>query len=134
MLASDVMVVQADEFVTVAALQGEIQRQAEMFRALDEPHEPPFSSSRQYFANLDTPPVSPRQLAQDDARRTLAVPQPRAQANYNRPLVPSNLSVSTRRPYGSFGASTTQSSPSSLRTATLIPPPPRAPRRPGGAE
>ena len=96
-----------------------------MIRALDEPHDPPFSSSRQYFANVDNAPVSPRQMPQDDPRRsTLTVPQPRT-ANYYRPQVPSNLSISTRRPYGSIGASTTQSSPSSLRTQ--IPPPPPVP-------
>jgi hypothetical protein len=69
--------------------------------------------------------VSPRQLAQDDPRRsTLAVPQPRA-SNFYRPPIPSNLSIATRRPYGSIGASTSQASPSSLRPQ--IPPPPPAP-------
>lgn len=119
--------------VPVVALQGEIQRQAEMIRTLDEPHEPLFSNSRsQYFANLDNnPPVSPRQLAVDDPRRgsssNLSVP--RGGPNFYRPPVPSNLSISTRRPYGSIGASTSQSSPSSLRNAAAsqIPPPPPGP-------
>ncbi|TPX09956.1 uncharacterized protein E0L32_008803 [Thyridium curvatum] len=106
----------------VVALQGEIQRQAEMVRSLDEPHD--FSSSRHYLAGIDNAPVSPRQLAQDDASRsTLAVPQSRA-PNYYRPSVPSNLSLTTRRPYGSIGAgSTSNSSPSSLRTQIPAPPP-----------
>ncbi|KAK7415916.1 Flocculation suppression protein [Neonectria magnoliae] len=110
----------------VAALQGEIQRQAEMIRTLDDPPEPPYTGRQPYFAAVDNGPVSPRQLAQDDQRRgaNLAVPQPRGQ-NFYRPPVPSNLSVSTRRPYGSIsGSSTTQSSP--LRTAPP-PPPPVAP-------
>jgi hypothetical protein len=97
-----------------------------MIRTLDEPPEPPYVSRQQYFAGVDNAPVSPRQLAQDDQRRgaNLAVPQPRGQ-NFYRPPVPSNLSVSTRRPYGSIsGSSTTQSSP--LRTAPP-PPPPVAP-------
>jgi hypothetical protein len=93
---------------------------------MDEPHEPPLSSSRQYFANLDNPPVSPRQLAQDDQRR-LNVPQSRP--NFYRPPVPSNLAnltISARRPYGSIGAGTTvQSSPSPLRPQA--PPPPAGP-------
>ncbi len=111
--------------LAVLSLQGEIQRQVDMLRTLDEPHEQPFASSRQYFTHLDNAPVSPRQLPQDDPRRsTLAVPQSRA-PNFYRPPVPSNLSISTRRPYGSIGASTTQSSPSSLRAQ--IPPPPPAP-------
>ncbi len=97
----------------------------EMFRSVEEPPEPLFGGSRQYFSAIENPPVSPRQLAQDDPRRSnLAVPQPRP-PNYYRPPVPSNLSISTRRPYGSIGASTTQSSPSSLRAQ--IPPPPPGP-------
>ncbi|KAH8907074.1 hypothetical protein BR93DRAFT_665257 [Coniochaeta sp. PMI_546] len=108
----------------VMALQGEIQRQAEMIRTLDEPHEPLFSNSRSYFANLENPPISPRQLAVDDPRRSnLSVPQPRP-PNFYRPPVPSNLSVATRRPYGSIGGTTSQSSPSSLRAAQIPPPPP----------
>ncbi|KAI5918787.1 hypothetical protein F4810DRAFT_690564 [Camillea tinctor] len=107
----------------VIALQSEMQRQSDLFRSIDDPHEPPFSSGRQYFANLDNPPVSPRQLAQDDHRR-LGVPQPRG-ANLYRPQVPSNLSVSSRRPYGSISGSTTQSSPSPLRSQA--PPPPVGP-------
>ncbi|KAK1761420.1 transcription factor SFL1 [Echria macrotheca] len=107
----------------VSALQQDIQRQMDMFRTLEEPHEPLFASSRSYFSNIENAPVSPRQLPQDDPRRSnLAVPQPR-QPNYYRPSVPSNLSISTRRPYGSIGANTTQSSPSSLRAQAPPPPP-----------
>jgi len=95
----------------------------DMFRSLEEPHEPLFASSRSYFSNIENAPVSPRQLPQDDPRRSnLAVPQSR-QPNYYRPPVPSNLSISTRRPYGSIGANTTQSSPSSLRAQAPPPPP-----------
>ncbi|KAK1772404.1 transcription factor SFL1 [Phialemonium atrogriseum] len=109
----------------IVALQGDIQRQAETIRSLDDSHEPLFSNNRQFFSNLENPPVSPRQLAQDDPRRnSLAVPQVRP-PNYYRPSVPSNLSISTRRPYGSIGASTTQCSPSALRPQ--IPPPPPGP-------
>ncbi|KAI0124927.1 HSF-type DNA-binding-domain-containing protein [Xylariales sp. AK1849] len=108
----------------VLKLQGEIQRETEAFRSIDEPHETPLSSSRQYFANIDNPPVSPRQLAQDDQRR-LNVPQSRA-PNFYRPPIPSNLSMSARRPYGSIGGATApgQSSPSPLR--------PQAPPAPAG--
>ncbi|OAA61040.1 flocculation suppression protein [Niveomyces insectorum RCEF 264] len=112
----------------VVTLQGEIQRQADMVRSLDDPHDPPFSSSRQYFATVDNAPVSPRQMPQDDPRRmNLNVPQSRP-SNFYRPPVPSNLSISTRRPYGSIGAGTTQSSPSSLRSH--LPPPPPVPQHP----
>ncbi|KAI1855306.1 hypothetical protein JX266_000171 [Neoarthrinium moseri] len=109
----------------VLKLQGDIQRQTDIFRSLDEPHEPPLSSSRQYFANLDNPPVSPRQLAQDDRR--LAAPQSRG-PNFYKPPVPSSLSINARRPYGSIGGpglATAQSSPSPLRPQA--PPPPAGP-------
>ena len=110
----------------VITLQGEMQRQAEVLRTLDEPpQEAPYTGRQQYFANVENAPVSPRQLAQDDQRRgpALGVPPARGQ-NFYKPPVPSNLSSSTRRPYGSIsGSSTTQSSP--LRTGP--PPPPPAP-------
>ncbi|KAK4247088.1 HSF-type DNA-binding-domain-containing protein [Corynascus novoguineensis] len=108
----------------VSALQAEVQRHLEYFRTLEEPHDQLFASTRPYFANVENAPVSPRQLPQDDPRRTnLAVPQPR-QPNYYRPSVPSNLSISTRRPYGSIGGNSTQSSPSSIRVQPPPPPPP----------
>ena len=105
-------------------MQAEIQRQAEVIRAMEEPPEPPFSGSRPYFSNLslDNAPVSPRQVPQDDPRRTPGM----ARNNYYRPPVPSHLSITPRR-YGSIGASTSQSSPSSLRSQGPPPPPPPHP-------
>jgi hypothetical protein len=108
----------------VVALQGEFQRQSDVLRAIDEPHEHFPNSRQQYFSNIDNAPISPRQLAQDDPRRsTLAVPH---RNNFYRPPVSSNLSVSVtpRRAFGSFSSSTAQTSPSSLRGP---PPPPPAP-------
>ncbi|KUJ08561.1 uncharacterized protein LY89DRAFT_333510 [Mollisia scopiformis] len=111
----------------VINMQAEIQRQVDVIRTLEEPPEPPFSGSRPYFSNLslDNAPVSPRQIPQDDPRRapTMGVP-PRQ--NYYRPPVPSHLSITPRR-YGSIGASTSQSSPSSLRSQAPPPPPPPHP-------
>jgi hypothetical protein len=110
----------------VVVLQTEIQRHTEMFRNVDEYHEPPFSGTRPYFSNIENnPPVSPRQMAQDDPRRSnLAVPQPPqrvASNNYYRPPIPSNLSINTRRTYGSIGGGG-QASP--LRNHPPPPPPP----------
>ena len=107
----------------VIALQGEMQRQAEVVRNLDESHENPFIGKQPYFGTAENAPVSPRMMPQDDSRRQggLTVPQARGQPLY-RPTVPSNLSVGARRPYGSIGgASATQSSP--LRNAAPPPPP-----------
>lgn len=111
----------------VINMQTEIQRQVEVIRSMDEPPEPPFSGSRPYFSNLslDNAPVSPRQMPQDDPRRgtTMGV-APRQ--NFYRPPVPSHLSITPRR-YGSIGANTSQSSPSSLRGQVPPPPPPPHP-------
>ncbi|TLS25766.1 hypothetical protein PpBr36_07448 [Pyricularia pennisetigena] len=111
----------------VVALQGSLQRQADMIRTLEEPHDQPLSSGRHYFSQLENAPVSPRQVPQDDPRRANLTVPPHRPSNYYRPQVPSNLSLNTRRPYGSIGAGTTsQSSPSSLRPQ---PPPPPAPQQ-----
>lgn len=93
---------------------------------MDEPPEPPLSGSRPYFANLslDNAPISPRQIAQDDPRR--GAPTGGSRNNFYRPPVPSHLSITPRR-YGSIGASTSQSSPSSLRSQVPQPPPPPHP-------
>lgn len=115
----------------VSSLQGQIQRQMEEFRSLDEPHGSVFASTRPYFSNVENAPVSPRQMPQDDPRRsgsTLTVPgQPPRLPTYNnyRPAVPSNLSISTpgRRPFGSTSGNSTGTSPSSLRPHPPPPPP-----------
>ncbi|EHK45439.1 hypothetical protein TRIATDRAFT_174226, partial [Trichoderma atroviride IMI 206040] len=104
----------------VLTIQGEMQRQAEMLRSLEEHHEPVYPARQQFFGTVDNAPVSPRQMPQDDTRRvTLNVPQARNQPSY-RPAVPSNLSIGTRRPYGSISGGA-GSSP--LRNAAPAPPP-----------
>lgn len=104
----------------VLTIQGEMQRQVEMLRSLEEHHEPVYPARQQFFGNVDNAPVSPRQMPQDDTRRvTLNVPQARSQTSY-RPAVPSNLSIGTRRPYGSISGGA-GSSP--LRNAAPAPPP-----------
>jgi hypothetical protein len=111
----------------VINMQAEIQRQVEVIRSMEEPPEPPFSGSRPYFSNLslDNAPVSPRQMPQDDPRRATAIGGAPRQ-NFYRPPVPSHLSITPRR-FGSIGASTSQSSPSSLRSQVPPPPPPPHP-------
>ncbi|KAK2768115.1 hypothetical protein FQN53_006309 [Emmonsiellopsis sp. PD_33] len=80
----------------VANMQREVARQLDVVRALESPHEALLSGRQPYFSNmtLDSgPPLSPRQMAQDDSRRPSMI----------RPPVPSHLSASPRR-YGSIGA------------------------------
>lgn len=99
-----------------------MHRQADVLRTFDETHEGPYGGMQQYLGTVENAPVSPRQLAQDDCRRSanLTVLQPRGQPLY-RPTVPSSVLASPRRPYGSIGGITTpQSSP--LRNANPAPP------------
>ena len=105
----------------VVSLQTEMQRQTDVLRSLDESHEMPYGTARGYLGAVENAPVSPRQLAQDDGRRPApGIAQMRAQPSY-RPLVSSNLSSGSRRPYGSIsGSSPSQSSP--LRNANPAPP------------
>ncbi|KAH6717912.1 HSF-type DNA-binding-domain-containing protein [Leptodontidium sp. 2 PMI_412] len=112
----------------VVSMQGDILRQIEVIQSLDEPLKPPFSDSRPYFSNLslDNPPVSPRQMPQDDPRRAPIMGGVPPRQNFYRPPVPSHLSITPRR-YGSIGANTSQSSPSSLRSQVTQPPPPPHP-------
>lgn len=106
-------------------------RQAEAIRSLEETTSPEssFMSRQQYLGGVENAPVSPRQMATDDTRRNLAVPQ---RQNFYRPPVPSNLSVGARRPYGSIGGPgpsvTAQSSPS--RNPNNPAPPPGPPAHP----
>lgn len=90
-------------------------------RPMEEPQEPPFSAGRPYFSNLslDNPPISPRQMAQDDPRRPPMMGQPPRQPF--RHAVPAHLSVTPRR-YGSIGTNSAVPSPSSLRYQTQAPP------------
>lgn len=105
---------------SVLALQGEMQRQADLVRSYDDQQqEAPYAAApRTYLSGPENPPVSPRQLPQDDPRRLA----PGRGGQPYRPLVSSNLSAGGRRPYGSIGGSSpNQSSP--LRNAPAAPPP-----------
>lgn len=101
---------------------------------MDEPQQPdnPFSSSRQYFSNLnlDNAPASPRQMPLDSLDPRRAPPPPQLSRpppnNYYRYPTQTHLSITPRR-YGSIGANTSQSSPSSLRSQMPQPPPPPHP-------
>ncbi|ESZ96222.1 hypothetical protein SBOR_3380 [Sclerotinia borealis F-4128] len=104
-------------------MQGEIQRHIETIRGMEDPNEPHFPINRPYLSNSpsDNPP-SPRQVPQDDSRRSSFLGVPTRQT-FHRPPVLSHLSLGSRRGYGSFGGpGTAQSSPSSLRSQA--PPPP----------
>ncbi|KAI9840301.1 MAG: hypothetical protein M1837_001788 [Sclerophora amabilis] len=102
----------------ISMMQKEIVRQTDILRSHEEPAD--LFGRQPYFSNLTIDaPVSPRQTAQDDPRRSNLLNAPRP--NFFRPPVPSHLSVSPRR-FGSVGHS--GHSPSAFRPH--IPPPPPA--------
>lgn len=107
-------------------IQAEIQRQADIVRSLEDAPDVPFAGSRPYFSalSLDNPPVSPRQMPQDDSRRgTFGGAQ---RPTFYKPPVPSHLSITPRR-YGSIGGAPAQPSPGSIRSQAPPPPPPPHP-------
>ncbi|KAH8690958.1 HSF-type DNA-binding-domain-containing protein [Talaromyces proteolyticus] len=89
----------------VSNMQREIERQLDTVRGLETPHESLLSSRQQpFYANVTAeagPPLSPRQMPQDDSRRPSLADV--SKSNSIRPPVPQHLAVSPRR-YGSIGA------------------------------
>ena len=78
-------------------MQKEVEKHLETVRALDTSHDHLMPPRQPYFGNMPIesgPPLSPRQLPQDDSRRQSMI----------RPPVPPHLAVSPRR-YGSIGGS-----------------------------
>ncbi|CAG7916985.1 unnamed protein product [Penicillium olsonii] len=103
----------------VSSMQREVEKHIETVRALETPHEALMPSRPPFFANIAEtgPPLSPRQMPQDDPRRqSMMDPTPRPN-NMIRPPVPPHLSVSPRR-YGSIGGANS--------TPYARPPPPAA--------
>lgn len=102
-------------------MQKDISTQLDMIRNLDDPHESLLSGRQPYFSNMaiDSAPLSPRQVAQDDRRPSLhGFPH---RPTLFRPPVPPHLAISPRR-YGSIG--TGGPSPNYQRPAHPQPPPP----------
>ena len=101
--------------------QKDITKHLDMVHGLDDPHELLLSGRQPYFSNmaLDTAPLSPRQMPQEERRPSLHAPPHRS--SLFRPPVAPHLSISPRR-YGSIG--TANPSPSYHRPVALPPPPP----------
>ena len=105
-------------------MQKDISTQLDMIRNLDDPHESLLSGRQPYFSNMaiDSAPLSPRQVAQDERRPSLHSIPPRP--SLFRPPVPPHLAISPRR-YGSIG--TGNPSPNYQRAVHPQPPPPPPP-------
>src|SRR5439155_207127 len=100
-------------------MQKEIGRQTEILRSLEELPEQLLTGRQSYFSalTLDSAPLSPRQIPQDDPRRQVNNPR---HANFFRPPVPPHLGMPPRR-YGSVGTANANSSPGPLRPQAPAP-------------
>lgn len=86
----------------ISSMQREVEKHLEAVRALETGPDTLMPPRQPYFGNLPVeagPPLSPRQLPQDDSRRPSMMDHSRS--NMIRPPVPPHL-ASPRR-YGSFG-------------------------------
>ncbi|EEP77762.1 predicted protein [Uncinocarpus reesii 1704] len=100
-------------------MQREVARQLDVVRALELPNDMYMPGQQPYFANLtvDTgPPLSPRQVAQDSRRTSIA-----------RPPMPPHISISPHR-YGSMGGP--NNAPNYNRPQAAPQPPPPHPPHP----
>ncbi|KAJ5273984.1 hypothetical protein N7478_009109 [Penicillium angulare] len=79
----------------ISNIQREVEKQLETMRAMEASHDTLMPPRQPYFGNMPMesgPPLSPRQLPQDDSRRPSMI----------RPPVPPHMTGSPRR-YGSIG-------------------------------
>ncbi|KAF3387138.1 Transcription factor SFL1 [Penicillium rolfsii] len=107
-------------------MQREVEKHLESVRAMEASHDTLMPPRQPFFGNLPVesgPPLSPRQLPQDDSRRSSMI----------RPPVPSHLAVSPRR-YGSIGGANApipnynRLQPPSGSGGSAAPPPPQQPQ------
>ena len=108
----------------VSALRAEINRNADILRSHEAPHEslqptrPPFMSAPSYDHGG---PVSPRQQAMDASRRPSL--QPTSRASSFRTPMPHHMTASPHK-FGSLSGPSGPPSPSSRQPAPPPPPPP----------
>ncbi|KAL2866832.1 HSF-type DNA-binding domain protein [Aspergillus lucknowensis] len=110
----------------VSTMQAELEKHLDSVRALEHPSDIYLSARQPHIPSVAVdpgPPLSPRQMPQDDSRRTSMVDTSRP--NMIRPPVPAHLSVSPRR-HGSIGG--VNSSPNYVRPQV---PPAVTPQPPG---
>lgn len=103
-------------------MQKELARQSDMFRQVDESHEPLLSARQPYFSNMayDPMPLSPRQAPQDDRRPSIPAI---SRQSFFRPPPPPHLNLTPRR-YGSIG---NNSHSPSYHRPSITPQPPAPP-------
>ncbi|KAJ5824292.1 Heat shock factor (HSF)-type DNA-binding [Penicillium robsamsonii] len=74
----------------VSSMQREVEKHIEIMRAIETPHETLMPPRQQYLASMAEagPPLSPRQMPQDDARRQSMMDHTPRPTNMIRPPVP----------------------------------------------
>lgn len=103
-------------------MQAELEKHLDSVRALEHPPDPYLSIRQPYVPTVSVdpgPPLSPRQMPQEDSRRPSVMDTTRP--NMIRPPVPSHLAVSPRR-YGSIGAANSSPTYGRPQVPTIIPP------------
>ncbi|PKX93266.1 HSF-type DNA-binding domain protein [Aspergillus novofumigatus IBT 16806] len=106
----------------VSSMQKEIEKHVDVVRALENPPDPYLSVRPPFFANVSVdpgPPLSPRQVPQDDSRRPSMMDTSRH--NIIRPPVPPHLAVSPRR-YGSIGGGNSSPNYNRPQVPSVVPP------------
>lgn len=106
----------------VSSMQAELEKHLDSVRALEHPPDPYLSIRQPYVPTVSVdpgPPLSPRQMPQEDSRRPSMMDT--ARPNMIRPPVPSHLTVSPRR-YGSIGAANSSPTYNRPQVPTVIPP------------
>ncbi|KAI9373968.1 HSF-type DNA-binding-domain-containing protein [Aspergillus egyptiacus] len=111
----------------VSSMQLELEKHLESIRALEHPPDVYLSVRQPHVPSLAVdpgPPLSPRQMPQDDSRRPSMIDPSRS--NMIRPPVPAHLSVSPRR-YGSIGAANSSPNYSRPQVPSVVAPQPPVP-------
>ncbi|KAL3487758.1 HSF-type DNA-binding-domain-containing protein [Aspergillus germanicus] len=112
----------------VSSMQAELEKHLDSVRALEHPPDMYLSVRHPHVPSVAIdpgPPLSPRQMPQDDSRRPSMVDRPNNNTMI-RPPVPAHLSVSPRR-YGSIGAANSPPSYSRPQIPTVVTPQPPVP-------
>ncbi|THC95757.1 hypothetical protein EYZ11_004754 [Aspergillus tanneri] len=108
----------------VSNMQAELEKHLDAVRAIEQNPDPYLSVRQPYVPTVSVdpgPPLSPRQIPQEDARRQSMMDASRP--NLIRPPVPSHLAVSPRR-YGSIGGGNSSPGYNRPQVPSVIPPQP----------
>ncbi|KAL4803920.1 HSF-type DNA-binding-domain-containing protein [Aspergillus unguis] len=110
----------------VAIMQAELEKHLDSIRGLEHPQEAYLSVRQPHIPSVAVdpgPPLSPRQMPQDDSRRLSMMDTSRP----IRPPLPPHLTASSPRRYGSIGAPNSSPSYSRPQVPSIVTPQPPVP-------